>query len=345
MGSFTRGKAHSACNLALQTPQFISFFYHCGSSYDFHLIIMKFAERKFKLKCLPKTKENYISFSVYIPIFGHPPIELRFLDSYRFLPESIAALTDGLSTCPKYIEFHQTNFPNSDWWSNPQKQFLPYDYYNSFEKLNETEFPSIEKFFSPLRNSNISQEDYNHALNVFNSLQDRTLGGYLDYYLTIDTLLLHDIMKEFRETSIKNFHLDPVFSYTTAGFSFQCALFHIKNPINLVTDLNIIQLINKNIRGGISCAMTRYSKSNNKYMKEGYKKEEGPPVQNMYIDCNGLYTYTMTNYKLPEGEYQTLKGSEFDDVKKKYFKYRSQWRIWLHRCCRYWIPRTTSHRP
>ena len=59
-----RGAAHNQCNLGYKIPNFIPVFFHNLSGYDSHIFIKKlktdFGE---EIKCIPKTEENYISFS------------------------------------------------------------------------------------------------------------------------------------------------------------------------------------------------------------------------------------------------------------------------------------------
>lgn len=314
-----RGFCHQSCNLKCPLPKFIPFFFHCGSSYDFHILIMAFGNKKFKrIKCIPKTKENYISFSVYIPTLNGRSVELRFLDSYRFLPESISKLTESLPSCPNYRKFHEKSFGEQTFWKDPQKQFLPYEYFDDFEKFSETALPPIDKFYSSLSDDTLNEEQYQHAQLVFNNLENKTLGGYIDYYLSVDVYLLRDVMESFRESLMTNFLLDPVFYFTVAGFSFDACLQHIKQKIGLMTSINMINMIKSGIRGGISCAMHRFAEANNKYLKEGYNPDKGPETYLMYIDCNGLYTYTMMNYPLPISDYEWVRKEELDWVKQNF---------------------------
>lgn len=318
-----RGRSHNKCNLACRVPKFIPFLFHAGSSYDFHLLITAFAkETKIgKLECLPRTKERYISFSVTIPMHDDEnnensteTIQIKFLDSYRFLPASIATLAASLSSYPEYTKFHEANFPNLSFWRDPKKQFLPYEYLDSFDRFEETELPPVDGFYSHLSEDTISVEDHAHAVSVFNNLNNRTLGGYIDYYLTIDVLLLQDIFEHFRDTSFRDFNLEPLFFCTLAGFSFNSCLENIDTPIELISDPNMLFLLKNSIRGGIACAMTRYSEANNKYMEGGYNKDKGEPNYLMQIDANALYNFTM-QMSLPLNNFKFIEGEEFERVK------------------------------
>lgn len=315
---FIRGYAHSSCNILCQTPKFLPIFFHNGSNYDYHPIIMALARRNVgELSVLPRTSENYISFSLMLEMEDGMSVELRFLDSFRFLSGSISSLTESMKEFPKFSEFHMKHFSSKNFCKDPQKQHLPYQYFSSFDVFEETDFPPIEAFYNSLGGSSITEEQYSHAVSVFNSLDDRTLGGYLDYYLFCDVCLLEDIIEHFRDTSLKNFGLDPVFFYTLAGFSFDAMLQHIDQKIYLIQDLNMSILLRNNIRGGIACSMLRFSESNNEYMPGGLDIKK-PPNYIAYVDANGLYTYTMINFKLPIGEFEFLEGEAFEEISKSF---------------------------
>lgn len=322
LGNFL-GKAHQRCNIMKQTPRFIPFIVHGGSSYDYHVLIMELAKHKLgTLSVLPKTKENYISFNLRMKVEYNANVDIRFLDSYRFLSSSLAKLTESMSSCPRFEKYNRKLFPDMDFYNCPEKQYLPYEYYDSWEKLDETELPPIESFYSSLKNENIAPQDYVHACNVFNNLPVKTLRSYLEYYLKNDILILADVFEEFRKTVYDNFHLDCVFYYTLPAISFDSCLLKTRKKIGLMTDGTMYNLINSNIRGGISTAMIHYIESNNKYMRGGYDSAKGPPVYNTYLDVNALYAYTMTQYKLPDSEYQFIEHGtpEFEKICNTFMK-------------------------
>jgi hypothetical protein len=90
------GAAHTTCNFKRKSNTFIPIFFHNLSNYDAHHMVHllnKFGEGELKL--IPNTEEKYISFSKKYTI-GETDYELRFLDSYRFMPESLDELSSNL---------------------------------------------------------------------------------------------------------------------------------------------------------------------------------------------------------------------------------------------------------
>ena len=101
-----RGAAHNDCNLRYRIPKFFPVYFHNLSGYDCHLFIKKLKTNNGgKINCIPKTEENYISFSkeVVVDKFkkdGKEIIvkrELRFIDTFKFMASSLDALSKNLS--------------------------------------------------------------------------------------------------------------------------------------------------------------------------------------------------------------------------------------------------------
>ena len=123
-----------------------------------------------KINCIPCNEEKYISFSreVVVDKFVNKENkevevkrELRFIDSFRFMASSLDALSKNLSKdqC-KNISKHYTGTQLD---LLLRKGAYPYDYVDTIDRLNETELPPRSAFYSRLNDSDISDEDYNHA--------------------------------------------------------------------------------------------------------------------------------------------------------------------------------------
>ena len=101
-----REAAHSICNFSYKIPKEIPVVFHNGSTYDYHFIIRQLAkEFKGNFECLGENMEKYINFLV--PIKKERDNDkaiiyrLKFVDSYRFMSDSLSSLVDNLSGIDK----------------------------------------------------------------------------------------------------------------------------------------------------------------------------------------------------------------------------------------------------
>ena len=78
-----------------------------------------------------------------------------------------------------------------------RKGVYPYDYFNCLEKFNETQLPTAEHFYNKLCQTDISEQEYEHAEHVWDSFKCKTLRDYHDVYLLSDVLLLTDVFEHF----------------------------------------------------------------------------------------------------------------------------------------------------
>ena len=90
-----------------------------------------------------------------------------------------------------------------------RKGVCPYEYMDSWEKVNETSLPRKKDFYSNLNMENIDDIDYRHGNNVFKRFKLKTLGECHDLYVQSVTLLLADVFENFRNTCLKVYELDP----------------------------------------------------------------------------------------------------------------------------------------
>ena len=120
----------------------------------------------------------------------------------------------------------------------------------------------------------ITRVHHRHAKRVFKNLSNKNLRDYHDFYIQSDTLLLADVFKNFRNMCIKVYDLDPAHFLSAPRLAWQACLRKTEVKLELLTDVDTLLMVEKGIRGGISHAMHRYAKTNNKYMKDDNKDEE-----------------------------------------------------------------------
>ena len=68
----------------------------------------------------------------------------------------------------------------------------------------------------------------------------------------------------------------------------------IKGKLDLLTDIDMLLMVEKNIREGICHSVYWYTKANNKYMEAYNKNKEFSYIQ--YWDVNNLYGWTMSKW-------------------------------------------------
>ena len=105
-------------------------------------------------------------------------------------------------------------------------------------------------------------------------MEKKNLGCFHDMYLKTDVLLLADVFETFRDTCLQHYKLDPAHFYTVPGLAWKVALKISGFELELLTDIDMLLMFEKGIRRGITQAVKRYCKANNKYMGDLFKPEE-----------------------------------------------------------------------
>ena len=182
-----------------------------------------------------------------------------------------------------------------------RKGVYPYEYMNSWEKFDETALPPKEAFYSNLNLEGITDEDYAYAQKAWDVFEINNLGEYHELYVQSDTLLLADVYENFRNMFLEKYQLDSAYFVSTPGLAWQVCLKKTRVKLELITDYDMILMIEKGIRGRIFQATHRYAKANNKYMKNYDKNIESSYIE--YLDANNLYGWAMSQ-KLPVNGFQ-----------------------------------------
>ena len=153
----------------------------------------------------------------------------------------------------------------------------------------------------------IEDIDYRHGNNVFNNFKLNNLGDYHDLYVQSDTLLLADVFENFRDMCINVYEPDPANFLSLPGLAWQACLKKTNIELELLTDYDMLLMVEEGIRGGICHSIQRYAKANNKYMKGYNNNEESSYIQ--YLEDNNLYGWVMSK-KLPTNGFKWIDTSE-----------------------------------
>ena len=101
-----RGAAHFSCNLRYKIPSYIPVVFHNLAGYDAHLFIRELAKYTTHMGVIAKNVEDYISFSIKVEVDRYMDsegnerpreIELRFIDSFKFMTSSLDLLVNNLA--------------------------------------------------------------------------------------------------------------------------------------------------------------------------------------------------------------------------------------------------------
>ena len=185
---------------------------------------------------------------------------------------------------------------------------------NSWERFNETSLPSKEDFYSNLNTKNIDDIDYKHGNNVFKRFELENLRRYHDLYVQSDTLLLADAFENFRDMCIKEYEFDPAHFLSLPGLAWQMCLKKTNIELELLTDYDMLLMVEEGIRGGICQSIHRCAKANNKYMKDYNNNEESSHIQ--YLDAYNLYGWPMSKKLQVNG----FKWTDSDEINEEFIK-------------------------
>ena len=164
-----------------------------------------------------------------------------------------------------------------------RKVVYPYQYADTWERFSEISLPSKEYFYSNLNMEDISDIDYRHGNNVFKL---ENLGDYHDLYVQSDTLLLAAVFNNFRDMCLKEYELDSAHFLSLPGLAWQACLKKTNIELELLTDYDMLLMVEEGIRGGTCHSIHRYARANNEYITNYNNNEESSYIQ--YLDANNF---------------------------------------------------------
>jgi len=254
------------------------------------------------LKALPINNQKFRTLEVN---------NLLFIDSCAFLSDALSKLTDTLKASN-----HEFGIL-SQWEKNPQRRELltrkgiyPYSFATSLKRLNQTEcLPDIEHFYSDLAQEECSVEDYSYAQSMFKEFECKNMMDYTLLYLRTDVYLLAEAVMNLRSMVYDEFKLDICNYLSLPMLSKDLMLKMTGVEIELISDPEMSNLLQHNIRGGVSYI-------NNRLVTQ----RSGFSI--VYLDANNLYGKAMT-FPLPLSDFKWMDQSELQNL-------RENWKDMIH---------------
>ena len=187
--------------------------FHNLFGYDAHLFIKVLAASSTdgaKIGVIAKNKEDYISFSIKVGVDKYinengieesKEIELRFIDSFKFMSSSLDTLTNNLS-CRGSEFFGFEEYSKNQYKLLIKKGIYPYEHMIDWNKFKETKLPPRDAFYSKLNMSGVGNEDYEHANRVWKESRLKDLGEYHYLCLKTNVILLANVFEAFRKVCL-----------------------------------------------------------------------------------------------------------------------------------------------
>ena len=290
-----RGPSHNICNINVRQADsnFIPFAFHNFSKYDCHMFFKRLVDLKkdkVKFEIIPKTNEEYITVK-----YGC----IRFIHSYRFLSESLDKLVKNLDE--DEFKILKKEFPDK-WQYLNKKLAYPYEHFNSINDYKKSvKDLKKEDFFSKLKNEYPNDDEIKRTKEIIEIFKIKDGEQLTKLYCKSDVILLADVFEKVVKVSFEEYKINPPYCVSVPGFTYQCALKDTDIKLQTLQDKDLILLIEKKIRGGISTVMgDRYRKS------DEIKKI-------LYADATNLYGHSMSQF-LPYDEIKFEKDICLEEI-------------------------------
>jgi hypothetical protein len=285
------GVAHNICNLQRREQSALTCFAHNFSGYDSHFLIRsvnKFPKRIRSIQAIPMNTQKFKSIILNRRI--------RFLDSCQFLLSSLANLVDTLK-----MSKHEFQILDSMVACKEEKELLlrkgvyPYSFATSEADLRAAScLPGIEEFTNDLTGEVCSLEDYEHAEKVWEVFGCLSMMDYTALYVKSDVFLLAEVVLDFRNNIWKSFGLDACQYLSLPHMAKDILLKETGAEIELVSDQEMSDFLQKNIRGGLSFVNLRHA-------ERVTPRQAATPRERrvlIYLDAVNLYGKAMS-FPLP----------------------------------------------
>ena len=295
-----KGYAHNSCNLRVKdNHKRVILSFHNFYGYDVSMLMQAIARHpgaarwRATMKCLARNTEKLraLSFGIFTVV-----------DSIQHLTTSLQTLSDALSQSRvggprEYPLLWQSslvahNHPDRERILRLLLRKLPFPY-------DLVTGPHALVGLVPSRQHFKSDEDFALAEDVFHRMACKDMNDFLVVYNRVDVLLLAEVFEDYRQRSRQWFNgLDPLHFISLPSLSLAGFLHTTGIQMELLQSQNDYELIEKNIRGGVSYCSVRRGQST-------------AEDRLLYVDACSLYASVQT-LPLPLSGFRWLSPEELE---------------------------------
>ena len=283
------GYAHDFCNRKVKelNNQPISGFAHNLFRFDFFFVLKELRLSVWRTKDLNMDGKGIRNMS-YTSIAD----QVKFIDTIKFYQEPLHALapsmepaehenikksiTTFLETHPRFsFKYSTLTFENKKWvvdYLSGGKGVIPCDMIKQWEDLNiaptlNENFFAKTAFYSSLKNSTITDEEYEDVQKLFSVMKMSNLSGLNALYNFQNTIILAEIFENRASIMHEKFGYNPFRCSSTSTLSGAIQRHTSKVIISFPTNAGIIELMEKTLIGGMSIVNTRVAFDSNIFIK------------------------------------------------------------------------------
>ena len=148
----------------------------------------------------------------------------------------------------------------------------------------------------------ITPDQYNEAVSIYDAFACRNLGDYHDLYLQTDVFLLADIFEKFRRVCLRVYKLDPAHFYSAPNLSWDAMLISTNAKLGLLDEIDKLLFFERGIRGGVNgVGEIRHFYANNDSLP--HHNPGKATTFRAFVDVTSLYAGTMQKM-MPIGNYK-----------------------------------------
>ena len=166
------------CNLQIKNNNKIPLYFFNGSNYDFSILLRSICDLykdEMTMKCIGNSSEHFKTINFK---FKSMKYFFKLLDICNFIKGSLSSLSENLLDEYKIITKH--HFPEY-FELLKNKISFPYEWLTK-ENIYDKKLPSIDKFYSSLKLQNITQEEYDKTVEIFNKLKCKNKRYFKSIY-------------------------------------------------------------------------------------------------------------------------------------------------------------------